>query len=247
MAKLDYDYFRSQFERTDTEQLIQNAVSRDLVPQASAALFDVLRERGIEGERLELAVVDAKRAILSATGATNECDFCGATVLFGAIYSAAQKFCSDACERRSRLTKRAVAIAHDLVVEHAYRIITGPCPRCQRTDGTVEFRRIHLCVSLLFICWHEPSDDLSCRRCAVVSCGMNSLASLLFGWWSIPGLLFTPLAIVKNAQLAIRDRFDLVPTQQLLNHAALELADRPEFSLADDPMQGARRHIDDAV
>ena len=236
MATLDYEFFLDQFRAMETTTLLQNVIERDLTESAMAALRTVLAERGVDGERLEQSFLAAQKDILLRSGVTNECDYCGKTVLLGALRKDHQKFCSDRCARNSSLMVKAIGLAPDLVDEHAWRIASGACPECGCDGGLVEMRPIHMCVSILVASLPFTERPLQCRKCAVRDAWLNSAATFLFGWWSLTGLVRTPVTIWRNVRVILRDTFVELPSPALRRYAALDLAERLSISdMGDKP------------
>lgn len=235
--QLTYAYFLERFRATGTEELLEAAVTRELTDEAAAALRAILQERGIEGHALELGIVEAKQAIVRRAGVTNECDYCGRSIAFGCVSDGTQRFCSNTCMRESHLHAAAFALAPDLIVEHANRLLAGACPQCGVIGKIVEMRPVHTVVSIIWWCQARRESRLCCRSCAVRANGWAIVSSLLFGWWSLPGLIATPVQVWRNLRAIQRDRFESLPSPELMHRAALDLAARLEATpaLAADP------------
>lgn len=223
--QLNYNYFANRYADVATDELLRIAVTSDLTDDARHAMRDVLRSRGLEGDRLDLAVVEARQSIVRSTGVTNHCDYCGKSVLLGAIRVNGQKFCCDHCRHMSHLHAKTLQLAPDLVLEHALRICAGACPRCDKTGDLIEMRPLYTVISALI--WHDSRVDyrLLCRSCAVRENWWSIGVCVVFGWWSLPGLFATPAQIWRNLRAIARESFEAQPTQQLLNYAAFQLAE----------------------
>lgn len=59
-------------------------------------------------------------------------------------------------------------------------------------------------VSNLIYARRRPKSGMFCASCARQASLRATLISACFGWWSLPGLILTPMAIVRNARGGIR-------------------------------------------
>lgn len=223
------DYHLQNYRELDTDELLRRVMVLQLTDEALAAVRIVLAERGVDGDRLDLAVVEARRSILQSSSATNECDWCGGYTMLGKHWQGGQKFCSDKCARLSRLNAAALTLAPDVVLEHAHHLSAGACPMCKRVGELVEIRSRHTIVSFLLFASVHVEPRMSCRTCAVKEAWMSIAICALFGWWSLTGLFRTPAHIWANLRIVRGDQFESQPTRALIQHAALDLAERVEF------------------
>ncbi|ATE72395.1 hypothetical protein [Lysobacter capsici] len=225
--------FKQRFRAMDTEELILNA-SRPLTDEAMEATAEILAERGLTGTAAREKTDDVMRAHLQGSGATRQCDYCGATTALGAIVTDSQKFCSERCRDHSKLAVLAVGLEPIQIAEHAKVIRRGPCPKCKRQGEIIEVRPVQRMVSVLVICLHERYEFFGCRRCYEKELRSSLLISGLMGWWSLKGLLRNPGILWRNVD-AMGSRDPIEPSPALLKYASLDLARR---SLA--PGQTAR-------
>ncbi len=226
MTQFDKAFFLDRFKEFSVPELIQHALERELTQEAERAIRQLLAEHGMSGDRLELAVLDVQRERLAAPGVTNQCDYCGRGVMLGAIRSDGRKFCGDRCLREFRAHRQAFNLSPELIREHALGIVAGECPRCGGMEGLVEMRPVESCISLLVVYFPEISAPLICRKCFVRSAIFSTGMTLVLGWWSFQGLFATPRAMWRNIRWVYRDRFDDIPSPELLHFAALDLAER---------------------
>jgi len=219
------EYFLDRFRHMETQALIQNAL-RGLTEEAIDATRDILAERGVEGDALELQISGARRDLIERAGVTNQCDYCGNGTMLSAIREGHQKFCSEKCREESRLVAKSIDLAPDLVYQHAVAMHFGPCPRCGNTDGAVEMRVSHHVVSAIWYFSNERSVELCCRSCGRSRNLMATLTCAAFGWWSLPGLLCTPEMIIRNVAAMFRRDNASGLSDELLFQAQLDLARR---------------------
>ncbi len=175
------DYHLQNYRELDTDELLRRVLVLHLTDEALAAVRIVLAERGVEGDRLELAIVDARRGILQSSSATNECDWCGRYTMLGKHWQGGQKFCGEKCARLSRLNAAALTLAPDVVLEHAHHLSAGACPMCKRVGELVEIRSRHTVVSFLLFASVHVEPRMSCRTCAVKEAWLSIAICGLFG------------------------------------------------------------------
>lgn len=224
------DEFKKRFREFDNEWLIENAL-RPLTEEAAEATRELLEERGLAGESLQLKVSAVKKEIITRSGVTSHCDYCGAAIAFDSIRVRGQRFCSERCRDESALLVKSVDLAPDLIFEHAVRMKFGACPECGTAGNGVEMRPAHFVFSALVVTHFERKVQLRCRRCARKASLLAAVACLFLGWWSIPGFFSTPVLIVRNLREALSRRVDEDPSEALLFKARLDLArDLPDFS-----------------
>lgn len=73
------------------------------------------------------------------------------------------------------------------------------CSRCDRVTPNLRPKSYAAVVSLLIVSWRWRFEGVFCVSCARLSALKASTLSGLLGWWSIPGLALTPMAILRNA------------------------------------------------
>jgi hypothetical protein len=233
--------FKRRFRDFDDEQLIENAF-RPLTEEACEATREVLEERGLAGEALQLRVNAVRKEIVTRSGVSNHCDYCGQSVLVGAIRSGGQRFCSERCRDESALLAKSVDLAPDLIYEHVVRIMYGECPECGVAGDHVEMRPTWHLISAFYFVHSSLKAELRCRSCARKASIRAAAGCLVLGWWSIYGFFATPVFITRNLFAAFARRVDDEPSNALFIRARIELARQiPDFSdlqssyPADDP------------
>ncbi|HEY2749857.1 J domain-containing protein [Phenylobacterium sp.] len=73
------------------------------------------------------------------------------------------------------------------------------CSNCRRP--TIQPRRVvhWSVVSFLVATWRNPSEGIYCAGCAGRTGLRCTAISAVLGWWSVQGLFWTPLSILRNA------------------------------------------------
>jgi hypothetical protein len=224
MPGFDKAYFLESFSQLDSSELIERALRNELAEEAKEAIRELLQQRGIQGERLELRVNDVRKDMFRRSGVTNQCDFCGQSAALSAVRDGAQKFCDETCRRNARLFELSIDIAPELIQEHAVALSLKPCPQCGKQTVPIEMWPRHRIVSLLYVCLRDIEHTLCCPRCGRKRAALAAAYSLVLGWWSLPGLFITPVYVFRNLRIAWRGRGKETPSPHLLRHARLDLA-----------------------
>lgn len=230
--------FKRRFSEFDDDSLIENGM-RPLTDEARVATRELLEERGLVGDALDLRVNAVRKQIVSRSGITNQCDYCGESTAFGSIRSAGQRFCSKICRDHSALLVKSIDLAPDLIAEHAMQIKFGDCPQCGVAGRDVDMRYVHHLIGALVFTHYSRKAELRCRGCARRANLWAASGCLLFGWWSLYGLFMTPVFIVRNLRAAFSRRVEVEPSADLLMRARLDLARiMPDFSAFTQRNQG---------
>ena len=137
---LSKEHFLATYRRLETEDLLGLVATRPLTEEAHDSALMVLVERGILGDRFELEYARALKGFTRRSGVTNQCDFCGQSIVLGAFHDEGQRFCGRECRDQARLYEASFDLAPDLVLEHAHTIFTGPCPCCGQLGKPIEMR-----------------------------------------------------------------------------------------------------------
>lgn len=223
MTTLDRDFFLRSYRAMETDDLLAKISTLDLADAAAEAARIVLTERGVTGDRLELEHAKAVRAQFRLGGVTNQCDYCGGSILLGAISDGGQRFCSERCRDEIRLVESSIGIPTDLVIERAHQLRVEACPACHADGGLLDVRVSEAPVSLVLFHSEGRGETLCCRRCGDRANLTGILVAVLMGWWSLPGLFATPGAIYRNWR-AFRTRDSGGFSPAFLHQARLRLA-----------------------
>jgi hypothetical protein len=106
------------------------------------------------------------------------------------------RFCSEKCHEVGRF-RQENPMPKALVTGVAEQWFQGACPKCEGS-GPVDVHFAHSVLSAVFVRFSRKQSMLSCRRCARKKQTLSLLATLLLGWWSLSGIIMTPLYIVRN-------------------------------------------------
>jgi hypothetical protein len=89
--------------------------------------------------------------------------------------------------------------ARDHPEERMERMAPFQCTCCHRPAAQPRFTTFWTVKSPLLFAFRRAKAGFFCASCARKTALRASLVSALLGWWSIPGLLITPRAILVNA------------------------------------------------
>ena len=73
------------------------------------------------------------------------------------------------------------------------------CKRCKEITAQPRYLVYWRVWSIVFLSMKEPVQGIFCSRCASVESIRASVFTGLFGWWSVHGLINTPLSLISNA------------------------------------------------
>ncbi len=153
------------------------------------------------------------------------CAACRSTILFGGSRLADLRFCNDTCAANARVAIAAREVPQAEANLLAARIHAGRCPKCSGT-GPVDVRTSHEIWSAIFMTRWSAIRQLSCRKCGVKRQLTSTLGSAVLGWWGFPwGLVMTPVQVIRNIVGMVRPHDPRQPSEQLVRHARLLLAD----------------------
>ncbi len=74
------------------------------------------------------------------------------------------------------------------------------CDFCHKQTAQPRYAIYWSVISNLVYAARFPKVGMFCASCARRSALRATLVSSFFGWWSVPGLFYTPLAILRNAE-----------------------------------------------
>ena len=217
--------FIERFREVDSEELFDRLATLDLTEEAKDAIYAVLKERGVSDKDVEPLIVHAKKARYRSTTPTNDCDYCGKSILLPAVRDEGQKFCSEGCLRTARILEVAVDIPAQDIAKHAMEIKNGRCPSCGGQESKIEVRKYHWVWSAVYYTRWGTSAKPCCKKCGTKDNFGAILSSLVLGWWSIRGIFITPAQVISNlAEIAKRnDKSE--PSEELIEQAKLQLAE----------------------
>ena len=125
------------------------------------------------------------------------CAQCGARILARGIRRGEVRYCNAHCEARTRARACDALLPAKLIDERVHVIHRGRCPKCGGL-GPVDVHCSYQVSSYIHHSSWRTNVRVCCRSCATRDQLFHAFACFLVGWWSIPGLVLTPLQIVRN-------------------------------------------------
>jgi hypothetical protein len=149
-----------------------------------------------------------------------KCETCRQLIVAGGVYEGGYLFCRKMC--RDEFKK----VPHPKLLAAVHQIRNGRCPECGG-NGPIDVRISHRIWSLLIVFGRPRVERLACLKCGQRAKLLDSLFSFCLGWWSPPGLLFTPVQIARNlAGLLSPEGGNNEPSDLLLLHVRKGLTER---------------------
>ena len=126
-----------------------------------------------------------------------KCAYCGTLILFGGERRGHLRFCNEECLENGVVVRIAESLPDDEVRRRALAVHQGICPRCLG-PGPVDARVSYRVWSLLIMTTLQHMPMISCRSCAVKTLWRDIVFCLFFGWWSLEGMVVTPILLFRN-------------------------------------------------
>lgn len=152
-----------------------------------------------------------------------KCKQCGTFFFLGGIRRGEQRFCNHRCDRFNYELTRSEAIPTEVVDDQVRRVHEGPCPRCQG-PGPVDIFSSYRVWSVLLVTSWSRRCHICCRSCAVKSQLGDTLFATILGWWSLWGIVATPLQIGKNIVALLHPPDPSRPSEALRKQVRITLA-----------------------
>ena len=219
------EFFLEQFEKLETETLIEKFATRNMTDEARGAVIEILNSRGIFDDELASLAHQSKKDQYLRTGVTNQCDFCGKGLFPIPFSMDGQRFCDIDCFHTSRLRLAAVDLTEEQVLDRAKRLKESPCPKCSMQGQWPDMHETHFIVSMVFFVTTSTESALTCKACANRNNLWAALSCMTFGWWSVKGIFMTPIQIAANIDGIVRRRVPSIPSPALVDFAKLSLAE----------------------
>ena len=86
------------------------------------------------------------------------------------------------------------------MTEDELRHTVVACERCGRDDVTLRVSVMVVVRSFLLATWRNGEAALLCEECRGSAALRANAQSAMLGWWSVPGLVVTPLEAFRNAR-----------------------------------------------
>lgn len=150
-----------------------------------------------------------------------KCCYCQTTILFSSLTVGELQFCSARCVSLGRQLVEAQQLPSAVVAAALDRVHHERCPRCQG-PGPVEVFTSYTVLSVVLLTWWASDPKVTCRACATKRQLGAIAVSLLLGWWSLPGLIRTPIQVARNVRgLSQRIVLDS-PSPEYEEHVSLQ-------------------------
>ena len=127
-----------------------------------------------------------------------KCAQCGMTILFGGVNGPDEKYCNDDCLGQAMQNQALAFVPDEVIYDAISEVHQGHCPMCEERRGPVDVRTSYRVWSFLIVSTHSSALQISCRSCGNKSKVKDILFCGILGWWSISGLLMTPVQIGRN-------------------------------------------------
>lgn len=152
------------------------------------------------------------------------CAYCKKTILLGGVHQEGFRFCNKDCLAQGQVVMLAASMPEADRVRAAQTLFRGPCPQCDKRGG-IDLYKSHYVMSFVLFTRHGSHTLLCCRTCALKKQGSDFGLSLLAGWWGIPfGLIFTPLALLRNGYAMLFPPKRVEPSAAFQQEVVLRLA-----------------------
>lgn len=160
------------------------------------------------------------------------CATCGATIVLGGVKHGAFRYCNAKCASDTFGTFERL-LPPELIEAQADEIRRGRCPVCSG-EGPIEFHSVHFVWSAVVVSRHGTKTKLCCLACCRKWAAAHLAGCAVFGWWSIHGLIITPIQIGRNIT-AMMSGDPPTASRRLRRLAAVQLAQRSSTEPARTP------------
>lgn len=171
------------------------------------------------------------------------CQHCRTTILFGGVRRDGCLYCSERCADAGWLAQAILREAKQIpakqVETHAGALRTKPCPACGGA-GPLEVYHSHRIWSLIKITSYQTREHYCCQPCGRRRQLGDVLFSLCCGWWSVFGLIGTPIYLWRGLRDWRLHDDAFRPSARLLEFARFDLARERVASAAVAAQTGAK-------
>ena len=151
------------------------------------------------------------------------CDYCNQTYRGWAIKDGDYRYCMGLCYERGRVLleflKKIPESQVESVIADAHRSL---CSSCEKNYGVDVYPSYRFWSAFIFWSW-ETSSKVLCRQCGRAKQLEDLAICLIAGWWSPPGILIAPFAILANI-IALFRRADSSPSERFKKLVRINLA-----------------------
>ncbi len=140
------------------------------------------------------------------------CSVCETKIVFGGQTQGDLLFCGSKCAESFDGTADTVppqVLSRELKALHR-----SNCPECNN-PGPVDIYTAARTWSLIVLNHRSQVPKLCCHSCGTAHIKSGLTSSAILGWWSIPGLIFTPIQIARNLSRLNAKHDPNTPSQDL--------------------------------
>jgi hypothetical protein len=141
----------------------------------------------------------------------DNCNYCGKPIYSVSIREREYTFCNSLC-RDTAYEQLAANLSEDHIRRQTWAVHSSACPLCNGS-GSIDAHISCFTLSLVFFIYNRVTPHICCRKCGRIKQVKGLLISLFLGWWSIPGIIATPISIVRN----LRGLFKRIDTSKPSN------------------------------
>jgi hypothetical protein len=145
--------------------------------------------------------------------------------MFGGIKRGEHRYCNESCAQWSSLVMAAQRLPEELVAKHLSDLHQSACPKCGGS-GPVDIHTSYVVWSAIAMTTWKSRPLICCRQCGFRSKLDGLFFSGFAGWWSLHGIVITPIMIVSNIVGMLRSPDPSTPSPQLEQHVRVNLAAR---------------------
>jgi hypothetical protein len=150
------------------------------------------------------------------------CDCCGTYFYGGSIERGKYRFCNGVCAEKGAVLAVLDCFSPEEIDRHIASAHAGPCPLCG-AHANVDVHQSHRVYSIIvYISWRTKMH-FCCQKCGRKEQLKDLGFCMACGWWGVPGLVITPVQILKNiiGIMRVSDR----PSRDLQRIVKLNLAE----------------------
>jgi hypothetical protein len=141
----------------------------------------------------------------------DKCNYCEKPIFSITTREGEYKFCNSLCRDRA-YEQIAANLSEDSIRKQTWEIHSSACSLCNGS-GPIDAHISCFVLSLVYFSYSRFTPHICCRKCGRIKQVKGLLISLFFGWWSIPGIIATPIFIVRN----LRGLFKRIDTSRPSN------------------------------
>jgi hypothetical protein len=152
-----------------------------------------------------------------------KCHHCETTIVFGGVRDGRRRYCNQKCRDDDTMRLALGEIPPGFAEEKAQRIFEGPCPQCGGR-GPNEVHVAYTIWALAIVTQFGEKATIGCQSCGTRARLKAIVANGLFGWWSMQGVLMTPVQIVRNLHGLMVASVSSRPSPEMIDTVRQELA-----------------------